>query len=207
MVDLVAGLRLIFADEPTGALDTVNGEHLLQALLGAARETGQPWSRGKPTHRISEGRLRADVAEHPAWVPQLVAVLVEPRVVARTRDPEVESPISAAVYDGAATIVEHQRTGPTCRRLSSPGGQDKRSTATKRRLRSSATTPVILPAFGTPDHRHDGVSPPAADPYVPNRSRGFDGAEVLSSKTAEVVAAPARQIGTSLQPKTGRSLL
>lgn len=37
---LVAGPRLIFADEPTGALDTVNGEHVLQALLGAARETG-----------------------------------------------------------------------------------------------------------------------------------------------------------------------
>ena len=36
---LVTGPRVIFADEPTGALDTVSGEHVLGALLTAARET------------------------------------------------------------------------------------------------------------------------------------------------------------------------
>ncbi|MGI8523175.1 MAG: ABC transporter ATP-binding protein [Nocardioides sp.] len=36
---LVHGPRVIFADEPTGALDTVSGERVLGALLGAARET------------------------------------------------------------------------------------------------------------------------------------------------------------------------
>ncbi|MCA1984444.1 ABC transporter ATP-binding protein [Nocardioides nematodiphilus] len=35
---LVTGPRVIFADEPTGALDTVGGEHLLKTLLGAARD-------------------------------------------------------------------------------------------------------------------------------------------------------------------------
>lgn len=35
---LVTGPRVIFADEPTGALDTVGGERLLEALLGAARD-------------------------------------------------------------------------------------------------------------------------------------------------------------------------
>jgi putative ABC transport system ATP-binding protein len=34
---LVTGPRMIFADEPTGALDTVNGERVLTALLTAAR--------------------------------------------------------------------------------------------------------------------------------------------------------------------------
>jgi putative ABC transport system ATP-binding protein len=34
---LVTGPRLIFADEPTGALDTVNGEEVLSVLLTAAR--------------------------------------------------------------------------------------------------------------------------------------------------------------------------
>jgi putative ABC transport system ATP-binding protein len=34
---LVTGPRLIFADEPTGALDTVNGEDVLAVLLAAAR--------------------------------------------------------------------------------------------------------------------------------------------------------------------------
>jgi putative ABC transport system ATP-binding protein len=34
---LVTGPRMIFADEPTGALDTVSGEHVLNALLTAAR--------------------------------------------------------------------------------------------------------------------------------------------------------------------------
>lgn len=36
---LVSGPRVIFADEPTGALDTVNGERVLQVLLEVARET------------------------------------------------------------------------------------------------------------------------------------------------------------------------
>jgi len=36
---LVAGPRVIFADEPTGALDTVNGDRVLNALLTAARAT------------------------------------------------------------------------------------------------------------------------------------------------------------------------
>jgi len=35
----VSGPRVIFADEPTGALDTVNGERVLQVLLEVARET------------------------------------------------------------------------------------------------------------------------------------------------------------------------
>jgi len=35
---LVTGPRVIFADEPTGALDTVGGERLLDTLLSAARE-------------------------------------------------------------------------------------------------------------------------------------------------------------------------
>jgi len=34
---LVTGPRVIFADEPTGALDTVSGDRVLNALLTAAR--------------------------------------------------------------------------------------------------------------------------------------------------------------------------
>lgn len=36
---LVTGPRVIFADEPTGALDTVSGERVLDALLTTARES------------------------------------------------------------------------------------------------------------------------------------------------------------------------
>jgi putative ABC transport system ATP-binding protein len=35
---LVTGPRVVFADEPTGALDTVGGEHVLAAMLGACRD-------------------------------------------------------------------------------------------------------------------------------------------------------------------------
>jgi putative ABC transport system ATP-binding protein len=35
---LVTGPRVVFADEPTGSMDTVGGEHLLNLLLAAARE-------------------------------------------------------------------------------------------------------------------------------------------------------------------------
>jgi putative ABC transport system ATP-binding protein len=37
---LVAGPRVVFADEPTGALDTLNGELVMELLVGAAREQG-----------------------------------------------------------------------------------------------------------------------------------------------------------------------
>ncbi len=37
---LVTAPRVVFADEPTGALDTVGGERVLTALLSSARETG-----------------------------------------------------------------------------------------------------------------------------------------------------------------------
>lgn len=36
---LVSGPRVIFADEPTGALDTVNSERVLKVLLDVSRET------------------------------------------------------------------------------------------------------------------------------------------------------------------------
>jgi putative ABC transport system ATP-binding protein len=36
---LVTGPAVVFADEPTGALDTVSGEHVLGALLAAVRDT------------------------------------------------------------------------------------------------------------------------------------------------------------------------
>ncbi|MEU2165024.1 ABC transporter ATP-binding protein [Streptomyces chengbuensis] len=37
---LVTGPRVLFADEPTGALDSLNGERVMQLLTGAARDTG-----------------------------------------------------------------------------------------------------------------------------------------------------------------------
>jgi putative ABC transport system ATP-binding protein len=37
---LVTGPKVIFADEPTGALDSLNGEHVMRLLTGAAKETG-----------------------------------------------------------------------------------------------------------------------------------------------------------------------
>jgi putative ABC transport system ATP-binding protein len=37
---LVTAPQLIFADEPTGALDSLNGEQVMELLTGAARQTG-----------------------------------------------------------------------------------------------------------------------------------------------------------------------
>jgi len=37
---LVTGPRVVFADEPTGALDSLNGERVMQLLIAAARDTG-----------------------------------------------------------------------------------------------------------------------------------------------------------------------
>ncbi len=36
----VAGPRVLFADEPTGSLDSLTGEHVMDLLAGAAREQG-----------------------------------------------------------------------------------------------------------------------------------------------------------------------
>lgn len=37
---LVTRPRVVFADEPTGALDSLNGERVMQMFVGAARDTG-----------------------------------------------------------------------------------------------------------------------------------------------------------------------
>ncbi|MFD6097863.1 ABC transporter ATP-binding protein [Nocardiopsis flavescens] len=37
---LITGPRVVFADEPTGALDSLNGERVIRMLTEAARETG-----------------------------------------------------------------------------------------------------------------------------------------------------------------------
>lgn len=37
---LVTGPRVLFADEPTGALDSLNGERVMELLTDAARTTG-----------------------------------------------------------------------------------------------------------------------------------------------------------------------
>jgi putative ABC transport system ATP-binding protein len=37
---LVTGPKVVFADEPTGALDSLNGEHVMRMLTTAAKETG-----------------------------------------------------------------------------------------------------------------------------------------------------------------------
>lgn len=37
---LATGPRIVFADEPTGALDSLNGERVMELLSGAARDTG-----------------------------------------------------------------------------------------------------------------------------------------------------------------------
>ncbi|PTL59685.1 ABC transporter ATP-binding protein [Paraconexibacter algicola] len=37
---LVTGPRVVFADEPTGALDSLNGERVMQLLVAAARDSG-----------------------------------------------------------------------------------------------------------------------------------------------------------------------
>jgi putative ABC transport system ATP-binding protein len=37
---LVTGPRVVFADEPTGALDSLNGERVMRLLVAAAKETG-----------------------------------------------------------------------------------------------------------------------------------------------------------------------
>ena len=37
---LVTGPKVVFADEPTGALDSLNGEHVMRLLTATAKETG-----------------------------------------------------------------------------------------------------------------------------------------------------------------------
>jgi putative ABC transport system ATP-binding protein len=50
---LVAGPRVVFADEPTGALDTLNGELVMELLVKAAREQGTAVLLVTHDHRVA----------------------------------------------------------------------------------------------------------------------------------------------------------
>jgi putative ABC transport system ATP-binding protein len=50
---LVAGPRVVFADEPTGALDTLNGELVMELLVRAARERGTAVLLVTHDHRVA----------------------------------------------------------------------------------------------------------------------------------------------------------
>ena len=52
---LVTGPRVVFADEPTGALDSLNGERVMRLLTDAAHDTGAAVV--LVTHEAAGGRL------------------------------------------------------------------------------------------------------------------------------------------------------
>jgi putative ABC transport system ATP-binding protein len=72
---LVTGPGLVFADEPTGALDTVSGEQVMEVLLSTVRETGASVVLVTHDNRVAayadrEVVLRDGVAEgRPAVLP------------------------------------------------------------------------------------------------------------------------------------------
>ena len=55
---LVSGPRVIFADEPTGALDTVNGEQVLKVLYEVSRETSASLVLVTHDNRVAAGADR-----------------------------------------------------------------------------------------------------------------------------------------------------
>ncbi len=66
---LVTGPRVVFADEPTGSMDTAGGEQLLDLLLGAVRDQGAALVLVTHDNRVAaradrEVRLRDGLVEH-----------------------------------------------------------------------------------------------------------------------------------------------
>ena len=70
---LVTGPRVIFADEPTGALDTVSGEQVLSALLSTARESGATVVMVTHDNRVAASADREVVLTDGVVEPALVA--------------------------------------------------------------------------------------------------------------------------------------
>ena len=71
---LVAGPKVVFADEPTGALDTVGGESVLAALLAAVRTSGASLIMVTHDNRVAasadrEVRMSDGVVESSTSVP------------------------------------------------------------------------------------------------------------------------------------------
>ena len=66
---LVTGPRVVFADEPTGALDTLAGEAVLTALLGAATEQGTTVVLVTHEHRVAAYAQREVVVRDGRLVP------------------------------------------------------------------------------------------------------------------------------------------
>lgn len=69
---LVTGPRVIFADEPTGALDTVSGERVLAALLSTTRETGATLVMVTHDNRVAASADREVVIRDGAVDPESV---------------------------------------------------------------------------------------------------------------------------------------
>jgi len=70
---LVTGPRVIFADEPTGALDTVSGEQVLTALLDTARESGATVVLVTHDNRVAAGADREVVIRDGSVEPAAVS--------------------------------------------------------------------------------------------------------------------------------------
>jgi putative ABC transport system ATP-binding protein len=70
---LVTGPRVVLADEPTGALDTVGGEAVLGALLSAARQSGSTVVLVTHDNRVAASADREIVLRDGAVEPVTVA--------------------------------------------------------------------------------------------------------------------------------------
>ena len=129
---LVTGPRVVFADEPTGALDSLNGERVMRLLTEAARETGAAvvlvtHERGSPPTPTARSWCATGV---PADL-EVAAVTGRARWLARTWCSAPGSPSPAAARAGLRAAAHRGRR------------RARRGAAAARRVRAEhAATPA-----------------------------------------------------------------
>jgi hypothetical protein len=168
---LVTGPRVIFADEPTGSMDTLGGEHLLNLLLVAARERDAALV--LVTHDNVVARPRRPGGPHPGRSgAHRCESAVKPATAIRLALPAARTERGRLVLVAASTATAGALLLAAARIAAHPSG----GAAAEPGLAPYVTQDGLRPGVVAADRPRAGVGGPGDDGGVPSAGAAHCGA-------------------------------